>query len=210
MFLHLHPDQNLLQRIEVARANGKPSQGRPAVHPEPAGEVAQRQGKGAAVRAVQDEAQHLPELPHVRPAAQDVPRGDEDLRLVAAVGRGRLVRKYAGRAERGGNKAAINTGYGVLGGGGREADPGAGAKRIVVVGGNFAFAGGQPAGPPVAVWRAGGLDLLARTANGTSVLGLMPVVPMTLISALLMVVVSLATPPPSEPTLRRYFPQNAA
>ena len=34
--------------------------------------------------------------------------------------------------------------------------------------------------------------------------GLMPVVPMTLISALLMVLVSLATRPPSAETLGRY------
>lgn len=64
-----------------------------------------------------------------------------------------------------------------------------------------------PAGPPVAIWQAGGLDLVSRTANGTAVLGLMPVVPMTLISALVLVTVSLATPPPSKTTVQRYFPK---
>ena len=58
---------------------------------------------------------------------------------------------------------------------------------------------------PVVVWSAGGLDLLVRTPGGTAVLGFSPVVPMVLVSAGLMLVVSLATRPPSEPTLRRYF-----
>jgi SSS family solute:Na+ symporter len=62
-----------------------------------------------------------------------------------------------------------------------------------------------PPGPPVVVWEAGGLDLLARTAGGTTVLGLLPVVPMTLVSALLMIVVSLATRRPGNDTLARYF-----
>ena len=61
-------------------------------------------------------------------------------------------------------------------------------------------------GPPVVVWRLAGLDLLARTAGGTAVLGFMPVVPMTIISALLMVVVSLMTRGPSQQTINRYFP----
>ena len=46
-----------------------------------------------------------------------------------------------------------------------------------------------------------------RTATTTGALawvGLMPVVPMTLISAPLMVVVSLVTPPPSSATIARY------
>ncbi|MDX1983115.1 MAG: sodium:solute symporter family protein [Bryobacteraceae bacterium] len=62
-----------------------------------------------------------------------------------------------------------------------------------------------PPGPPVTLWRAGGFDLLTRTPNGTTMLGLLPVVPMTLISGLLMVVVSLLTPKPSAQTLSRYF-----
>lgn len=62
-----------------------------------------------------------------------------------------------------------------------------------------------PIGPPATIWKVGDWDLVSRTANGTAILGLMPVVPMTLISALLVVLASLATAPPSEVTLRRYF-----
>jgi SSS family solute:Na+ symporter len=62
-----------------------------------------------------------------------------------------------------------------------------------------------PPGPPRAYWSVGGLDLLARTAGGTAVLGFAPVVPMTLVSALLMGVVSRLTPKPSPATLARYF-----
>ncbi len=62
-----------------------------------------------------------------------------------------------------------------------------------------------PAGPPVAVWSVGGVEVLTRTPGGTAVFGLMPVVPMTLIAAALMIGVSLATPKPSAETLRRYF-----
>ncbi|MBI4906407.1 MAG: sodium:solute symporter family protein [Acidobacteria bacterium] len=63
----------------------------------------------------------------------------------------------------------------------------------------------SPLGPPVTIHKLAGLDLVSRTANGTAILGLMPVVPMTLISALLMIVVSLLTPSPSTATIRRYF-----
>ncbi|HEY7915105.1 MAG TPA: sodium:solute symporter family protein, partial [Blastocatellia bacterium] len=56
-------------------------------------------------------------------------------------------------------------------------------------------------GPPVVVWQFGGFDALARTAGGTAVFGFMPVVPMTIISALLMVVVSLMTRGPSQQTI---------
>jgi solute:Na+ symporter, SSS family len=61
-------------------------------------------------------------------------------------------------------------------------------------------------GPPLVVWRAFGLDALARTPGGTAVFGFMPVVPMVLVSALLMVVVSALTPRPSAETIARYFP----
>jgi hypothetical protein len=50
-----------------------------------------------------------------------------------------------------------------------------------------------------------GLKIITRTAGGTAVLGFMPVVPMTLISALLMMGVSWFTPRPREETIRRYF-----
>jgi hypothetical protein len=56
------------------------------------------------------------------------------------------------------------------------------------------------------VWKAAGIDLLVRTANGTSVAGLLPVVPMTLISVFLMWSVSLMTGRPSQAAINRYFP----
>ncbi len=61
-------------------------------------------------------------------------------------------------------------------------------------------------GPPLVVARLFGLELLARTPGGTSVLGFMPVVPMVLVSGLLMVVFSLLTRPPSDEAVARYFP----
>ena len=57
----------------------------------------------------------------------------------------------------------------------------------------------------IVVWSMMGLKIITRTAGGTAVLGFMPVVPMTLISALLMVGVSWFTPQPGEETIRRYF-----
>jgi solute:Na+ symporter, SSS family len=60
-------------------------------------------------------------------------------------------------------------------------------------------------GPPVVSWSAGGVDLLARTPGGTAVFGFAPVVPMTLISAFLMIVISSATAPPGNHTIARYF-----
>jgi SSS family solute:Na+ symporter len=64
-----------------------------------------------------------------------------------------------------------------------------------------------PVGPPEVALRLGSLELLARTPGGTSVLGFMPVVPIVLVSALLMAVVSRATPRPSPATIERYFKQ---
>lgn len=63
-----------------------------------------------------------------------------------------------------------------------------------------------PAGPPVAVLEIGGWALLERTGAGTSVLGYMPVVPMVIGAALLMVVVSLLTKAPSAATIERHIP----
>ena len=71
------------------------------------------------------------------------------------------------------------------------------------------FQGTVPApapGPPLVVSRMFGLDALARTPGGTAVFGFMPVVPMVLVSALLMIVVSAVTPRPSPATIERYFP----
>jgi Na+/proline symporter len=61
-------------------------------------------------------------------------------------------------------------------------------------------------GPSVVVWSVAGVEVLARTPGGTSVVGFMPVVPMTIISALLMIVVSTITSKPTVATIKRYFP----
>ena len=65
-----------------------------------------------------------------------------------------------------------------------------------------------PPGASIAVWAPGGVPIVTRGAAGTLVMGMLPVVPMTLISAVLMIVVSLATKGFSKPgthTLDRYF-----
>ena len=60
-------------------------------------------------------------------------------------------------------------------------------------------------GPSTVVWSLGGTEVLSRTPGGTAVFGFMPVVPMVIISALLMYVVSLATEKPKTATIARYF-----
>ena len=60
-------------------------------------------------------------------------------------------------------------------------------------------------GPATILWAPGGVEMLSRTPGGTAVFGFMPVVPMVLISALLMIVVSLLTKKPSATTVARYF-----
>jgi SSS family solute:Na+ symporter len=64
-----------------------------------------------------------------------------------------------------------------------------------------------PPGPGVVVWAAFGADIVTRAASGALVLGFLPVVPMTIVSALLMVVVSRLTAGsrPRTETLARYF-----
>ena len=64
-----------------------------------------------------------------------------------------------------------------------------------------------PPGSAVPVWTAFGTDIVTRAPQGALVLGFLPVVPMTIVSALLMWVVSVATASarPSDTTLRRYF-----
>jgi SSS family solute:Na+ symporter len=66
-----------------------------------------------------------------------------------------------------------------------------------------------PSPPPdvsVPIVSLGGMHIVDRVTSGTTVLGLLPVVPMTLISALLMIVVSFLTPAsrPRPATLTRY------
>lgn len=58
---------------------------------------------------------------------------------------------------------------------------------------------------PGSVLALGGIEVLTRTPGGTAVFGFMPVVPMTIVSALLMIIVSLVTAPPKSETIDRYF-----
>jgi len=60
-------------------------------------------------------------------------------------------------------------------------------------------------GPPTWIWSLGGMDVVSRTPGGTAVFGFMPVVPMVIVSALLMYVVSLLTRKPKAATLAKYF-----
>ncbi len=60
-------------------------------------------------------------------------------------------------------------------------------------------------GPPLVMFSLGSTEVLSRTPGGTSVFGFMPVVPMVIGSALLMVVVSLLTQKPKAETVARYF-----
>jgi SSS family solute:Na+ symporter len=65
-----------------------------------------------------------------------------------------------------------------------------------------------PAGAvSVPVLTIGGTEVVSRIAGGTTVMGLLPVVPMTIVSALLMIVVSRLTAfsLPKRSTLARYF-----
>jgi SSS family solute:Na+ symporter len=66
-----------------------------------------------------------------------------------------------------------------------------------------------PPGTEIAVWSPGGTPLVTRAAAGMMVAGLLPVVPMTVVSALVMVVVSALTPGarPGQGTLAKYFTQ---
>jgi SSS family solute:Na+ symporter len=72
-----------------------------------------------------------------------------------------------------------------------------------------------PAPPPgveTAVWSIGGTPVVSRVVSGTTVMGLLPVVPMTIGSAVLMIVVSKLTSGalPSQATLARYFARRPA
>ena len=60
-------------------------------------------------------------------------------------------------------------------------------------------------GPPIVAWAVGGTEVLSRTPGGTAVFGFMPVVPMVLMSAVLMVIVSLVTRKPKQATIAKYF-----
>lgn len=63
----------------------------------------------------------------------------------------------------------------------------------------------KPGQPPVQIIPALG-DLFLRTPGNATVYGYLPVMPMCIGSALIMWIVSLLTPPPSQRTIDRYFP----
>jgi Na+/proline symporter len=56
----------------------------------------------------------------------------------------------------------------------------------------------------VVLWVVAAVVYTARVPGGLAWFGLMPVVPMTIVAALLMIAVSLVTPKPSAGTLARY------
>jgi SSS family solute:Na+ symporter len=68
-----------------------------------------------------------------------------------------------------------------------------------------------PPGVETVAWAVGGTPIVSRVGAGTTVLGLLPVVPMTIGSAVLMIVVSKLTGRslPAGATLARYFPRPA-
>ena len=60
-------------------------------------------------------------------------------------------------------------------------------------------------GPATILWAPGGINVLSRTPGGTAIFNFLPVVPMVIGSAFLMIVVSLLTQKPAESTLAKYF-----
>ncbi len=79
------------------------------------------------------------------------------------------------------------------------------AIAVVAVGAFQAVVPAPAPGPATVIWSLGGTEVLSRTPGGTAVFGFMPVVPMVLVSALLMFVVSLLTTKPKQTTLAKYF-----
>jgi SSS family solute:Na+ symporter len=98
--------------------------------------------------------------------------------------------------------------------GGAAGGPGAGApsggpNSAGVRAGGPGAPGAAPRRPgppkPVQIFPQFG-DLFLRSPANVLIFGYLPVMPMCLIAALLMIVVSLLTPPPSRATLDKYFP----
>jgi hypothetical protein len=67
----------------------------------------------------------------------------------------------------------------------------------------------KPGQPAVVIFSALG-HLLERSTANVTVFGFLPVVPMVLGSAVVMVLVSWLTPPPSRATIEKYFPGELA
>ena len=67
----------------------------------------------------------------------------------------------------------------------------------------------KPGQPPAVLFAALG-HLFERSTANVTVYGFLPVVPMVLGSAVLMILVSLLTPPPSQQTIDRYFSTETA
>jgi SSS family solute:Na+ symporter len=90
---------------------------------------------------------------------------------------------------------------------GGPSGPGAGAPG----GAGNGAPGGRPAGgprkPPPPFQVIEGNPIFLRGAVNVTVLGYLPVFPMVVISALLMIFVSLGTRPPSQATIDKYFPR---
>jgi SSS family solute:Na+ symporter len=78
---------------------------------------------------------------------------------------------------------------------------GAGIAAVAAVQANVP----PPSGAPTVLWAIGDVTVVARAVPGLLVFNLLPVVPLTIGSALLMTVVSVLTPPPGARTLARYF-----
>lgn len=86
---------------------------------------------------------------------------------------------------------------------------GALASTLVVIGGLLLIAYLEAAYPETG--SIPGLPLLTRTPGGVVFFrGLLPVVPLVLLSTLAMIIVSLLTPPPSRRTVERYFPSGVS
>ena len=66
-----------------------------------------------------------------------------------------------------------------------------------------------PAGPPTVLWAPSGVPVVSRAAAGLLVFNMLPVVTLTIGSALLMWLVSSLTPRPGDATLGRYFQARA-
>ncbi|MCP9495278.1 MAG: sodium:solute symporter family protein [Pyrinomonadaceae bacterium MAG19_C2-C3] len=80
------------------------------------------------------------------------------------------------------------------------------ASAVVAVAVFQAYVPAPAPGAPILISSLAGIEILSRTPGGTAVFGFMPVVPMVIVSALLMVVVSRLTAKPRGETLERYFP----